>query len=59
MNTWTTIPRFYYLPDTQDYHPITTPALPVLDGSALYQQPASPADTDTVSLAQKYSAWRF
>ena len=30
-----------------------TPTLPVVDSFALYQQPASPTDTDTVSLTQK------
>lgn len=40
--------------NTQGYLPIITPALPVVNGSALHQQPASPPDADTVSLQQKY-----
>lgn len=46
-------PGFRYFPDTQGYRPIVTPALPVVNGSALHQQPASPPDADTVSLQQK------
>ena len=46
-------PGFRYFPDTQGYRPIITPALPVVNGSALHQQFASPPDTDTVSLPQK------
>ncbi len=55
MNTRATVPYpgFRYFPDTQGYRPIVTPALPVVDSSALHQQPASPADTDTTGLLQK------
>ena len=55
MNTRATVayPGFCYFPDTQGYRPIITPALPVVNGSALHQQSASPPDTDTVSLPQK------
>ena len=55
MNTRATVadPSFRYLPDTQGYRPIIPPALPVVNGSALHQQSASPSDTDTVSLPQK------
>lgn len=55
MNTRATVayPGFRYFPDTQGYRPIVTPALPVVNGSALHQQPASPPDADTVSLPQK------
>ena len=55
MNTRATVPYpgFRYFPDTQGYRPIVTPALPVVDSSALHQQPASPADTDTIGLLQK------
>ncbi len=52
MNTRATVayPGFRYFPDTQGYRPIVTPDLPVVNGSALHQQPASPPDADTVSL---------
>ena len=55
MNTRATVadPGFRYFPDTQGYRPIIPPALPVVNGSALHQQSASPPDTDTVSLPQK------
>lgn len=56
MNTRATVayPGFRYFPDTQGYRPIVTPALPVVNASALHQQPASPPDADTVvSLQQK------
>lgn len=55
MNTRATVadPGFRYFPDTQGYRPIIPPALPVVNGSALYQQSAPPSDTDTVSLPQK------
>lgn len=55
MNTRATVadPGFRYFPDTQGYRPIIPPALPVVNGSALHQQFASPPDTDTVSLPQK------
>ncbi len=55
MNARATIPYpgFRYFPDTQGYRPIVTPDLPVVDSSALHQQPASPADTDTIYLLQK------
>lgn len=55
MNTRATVayPGFRYFPDTQGYRPIVTPALPVVNGSALHQQPASPPDADTISLQQK------
>lgn len=46
INTRTTIPY-------PGYRPIVTPALPVVDNSALHQQPASPADTDTVCFLQE------
>ncbi|CAM8176324.1 Cellulose synthase regulatory subunit [Klebsiella quasipneumoniae subsp. similipneumoniae] len=46
-------PGFCYFPDTQGYRPIIPPALPVVNGSALHQEFASPPDTDTVSLPQK------
>ena len=54
-NTRTTVADrvFPYFPDTQDYRPIITPALPVVNGSALHQPSASPSDTATVSLPQK------
>lgn len=49
MNTRATVayPGFRYFPDTQGYRPIVTPALPVVNGSALHQQPASPPDADS------------
>lgn len=55
MNTRTPIPYpgLCDLPDTQGYRPIVTPALPVVDSSALHQQPASPADADTVCFLQE------
>ena len=55
MNTRATLadPGFRYFPDTQGYRPIIPPALPVVNGSAMHQQSASPSDTDTVSLPQK------
>lgn len=55
MNTRTTVanPGFRNLPDSQGYCPVVTPAQPVVNGSALHQQPTSPPDADTVSLQQK------
>lgn len=55
MDTRATVayPGFRYFPDTQGYRPIVTLALPVVNDSALHQQPASPPDADTVSLQQK------
>jgi|SRR5471030_176443 len=55
MNTRTTIPYpgFRYLPDTQGNRPIVAPALPGVDSSALHQQAASPADTDTICFQQE------
>lgn len=55
MDTRATVPytAFCDLPDTQGYHPIVTPALLVVDRSALHQQAASPADTETICLLQK------
>ena len=55
MNTRATVsyPGFRYFPDMQGYRPIVTPTLAVVDRSALHQQPASPADTDTICSLQK------
>lgn len=55
MNTRAAVayPGFRYFPDTQGYCPTITPTLPVVNGSALHQQPTSPPDADTVSLQQK------
>lgn len=55
MNTWTAIPYpgFRYLSDALGDRPIITPALPVVDSSALHQQAASAADTDTISFKQE------
>lgn len=55
MNTRATVPYpgFRYFPYTQGFRPIVTPALPLVDSSALHQQPASTADTDTVGFHQK------
>ncbi|PXW39541.1 hypothetical protein DET57_11925 [Klebsiella oxytoca] len=52
---WATVAYlcFRNSPDVQDYCPVITPSLPVVDGSVLYQQAAFPVDADTVGLAQK------
>ena len=44
---------FRNFPDAQGYCPIIAPTLPVVNGSALHQQPASPADGDTICLLQE------
>ncbi|MGK4327662.1 hypothetical protein [Lonsdalea quercina] len=46
-------PSFRYLSDALGDRPIITPALPVVESSALHQQAASPANTDMISFKQE------
>ena len=46
-------PGFRNFPDAQSYRLIIAPTLPVVNGSALHQQPTSSPDADTVSTPQK------